>query len=155
MQLTQKKKMRLSITALALLTIALFGLPLVAVQAADGANGNISQSSQIFHVSGSVVSVSMFNLDVASDYMLNWTGDDTGISFTTSATQTTFLHTFSLTSTASTVTFFLRAQSAGTVIDQVQATVVNINDFLATSLIISAGIFVLIVVLFKRIASPS
>jgi hypothetical protein len=120
--------------------------------AADGANGNIQVSNQIFHVSGSVISVNMWNLDVSADHLLNWTGDDTGIPFTTSASQTTFTHTFVLTASTATVVFYLRAQSAGTIIDQVQVTVVNMNDFLSTGLIISAGIFVLIIVIFARVA---
>lgn len=139
--------------SIAILSLALFGLPLLnTARAADGAAGNLQVSAQIFHVSGSVISVSMWNLDVSGDYLLNWTGDDTGISFTTSATQSTFSHTFVLTSTAATAVFYLRAQSAGTVIDQVQVTIVDLADFLATGLIISAGIFILIVVIFKRVA---
>ena len=146
----RKKHYALSI---AILGLALFGLPLLSVaQAADGAAGNISQSSQIFHVSGAPISISMWSLDVSSDYLLNWTGDDTGISFTTASSQTTFSHTFVLTSTETTVVFYLRAQSAGTVIDQVQCSVFDLSDFLATGLIIAAGIFVLIIYIFKRVS---
>lgn len=132
--------------------LIIFFMPLSTVNAADGANGNIQVSAQIFHVSGSTMSVSMWNLDVSSDYQLNWTGENTGITFTTSATQTTFSYTFVLTSSSSTVVFYLRAQSAGTVIDQTQASVVDLADFLSTGLIISAGIFILIIVIFKKVA---
>lgn len=148
----KKPKAKHYAISITILTLALFGLPLLnTVRAADGSNGNIQASAQLFHVSGSVISISMWNLDVTADYLLNWTGDDTGISFTTSDTQTTFTHTFVLTSTSATVVFYLRAQSAGTALDQVQVTVVDLADFLATGLIISAGIFILIVVIFKRI----
>lgn len=152
LKLKSKRRTQVTFSALLVLTVLALGIPLVPVQAADGAVGAIQISNQIFHVSGSVVSVQMFDLTVSADYLLNWTGDDTGISFTTSSTQTKFTHTFVLTSSSSTVTFFLRAQSAGTTIDQVQATVVSLNSFLSTGLIISAGIFILIVVIFKRIA---
>lgn len=148
-----KKPKRRTMYALsfAFLTFVLFGLPLVAVQGTAGANGNVQHSAQIMHVSGSAISVSMWNLDVSSEYQLNWTGDNVGINFTTSATQTTFTHTFVLTSTAAAVVFYLRAGFNGSVIDQTQATVVDLADFLATGLIISAGIFILIIVIFKRV----
>lgn len=152
LKLKSKRRTQVTLSALLVLTVLALGIPLVPVQAADGAVGSIQVSNQIFHVSGSVVSVQMFDLTVSADYLLNWTGDDTGISFTTSSTQTKFTHTFVLTSSSSTVTFFLRAQSVGTIIDQVQVTVVSLNSFLSTGLIISAGIFILIVVIFKRIA---
>lgn len=135
-----------------LLSLGLFGLPLSAVYAGDGVEGSIQASAQIFHVSGSPISINMFELDVSSDYLLNWTGDATGIWINTSATQTKFTHTFVLTSSESMVRFTLRTQTAGTVIDSVQVTVVNLSAFLSTGLIISAGIFILIIVIFKRVA---
>ena len=154
LKLKRKQRSKVSISAFLLLSLVMLGVSFVPARAADGAVGSIQVSNQIFHVSGSVVAVQMFDLTVSADYLLNWTGDDTGISFTTSSTQSKFTHTFTLTSTATSVTFFLRAQSAGTIIDQVQITVVSLSSFLSTGLIISAGIFVLIVVLFKRIAKP-
>lgn len=150
--LNQKRKNRLTISALFLLTVAIFGLPLMTANAADGTVGSIQASAQIFHVSGAVISINMFDMTPSADYLLNWTGDATGISFTLSSTQTTFTHTFVLTSSSATVTFVLRQQSTGTAIDQVQVTNVAIGSFLGTGLIISAGIFVLIVVIFKRVA---
>ena len=146
------QKNKNQITFALAMALIIFAVPLSAVYAADGSTGNIQASAQIFHVSGSPISISMWNLGVSSDYHLNWTGENTGISFTTSATQTKYSHTFVLTSTSSTVTFYLRAQSAGTVIDQTQVSVVDLADFLSTGLIISAGIFVLIIVIFKRVA---
>ncbi len=135
-----------------LLSLGLFGLPLSAVMAADGTGGNIQASAQIFHVSGSPISINMFDLDVDSAYRLNWTGDAAGIFINTSSIQTKFTHTFVLTSSASLVRFTLRASAAGTEIDAVQVTVVNLSSFLSTGLIISAGIFILIIVIFKRVA---
>ena len=135
-----------------LLSLSFLGLPLSAVSAADGAVGSIQASAQIFHVSGSPISINMFGLTPSAAYMLNWTGDATGISFTPGATQTKFTHTFVLTSSSAAVNFTLRAGSAGTAIDAVQVTVVNLSDFLSTGLIISAGIFILIIVIFKRVA---
>ena len=144
-----KLKFQLSLVVLAL---SLLGLPLIThVQAADGANGKIQASAQIFHISGAAISISMWDLDVSSDYHINWTGESTGVTFTTSASQTTFSHTFVLTTSTATIIFYLRAGAAGTILDQTQVTVANIADFLATGLIISAGIFVLIVVIFKKI----
>ena len=135
-----------------MLSLGLFALPLSAVSAADGAVGSIQASAQIFHVSGSPISINMFGLTPSAAYLLNWTGDATGISFTPSSTQTKFTHTFVLTSSATSVNFTLRAGSAGTAIDAVQVTVVNLSSFLSTGLIISAGIFILIIVIFKRVA---
>ena len=135
-----------------ILALTMFALPLSAVSAADGTVGSIQASAQIFHVSGSPISVNMFSLTVSADYHLNWTGESTGITFTTSSTQTKFSHTFVLTSSAATVTFVLREGSTGTPIDTVQVTVVNLTDFLSTGLIISAGIFILIIVIFKKVA---
>jgi len=135
-----------------LLSLGFLGLPLSAVTAADGAVGSIQASAQIFHVSGSPISINMFGLTPSAAYLLNWTGEATGISFTPSATQTKFTHTFVLTTTSATVRFVLRAGAAGTEIDAVQVTVVNLSDFLSTGLIISAGIFILIIVIFKRVA---
>lgn len=149
--LRKPKRKEMYALSFAVLALLIFGLPLMAVQAADGTDGNIQHSAQIMHVSGSAISVSMWDLDVSSDYQLNWTGNDGGINYTTSATQTTFTYTFVLTSSAATVTFFLRGESAGAIIDQTDVTVVNLADFLATGLIISAGIFILIIVIFKRI----
>ena len=135
-----------------LLSLGFLGLPLSAVMAADGTDGNVQASAQIFHVSGSPISINMFDLDVSADYRLNWTGDASGILFNTSATQTKFTHTFVLTSTAATVRFTLLSSAAGSEIDAVQVTVVNLSDFLSTGLIISAGIFILIIVIFKKVA---
>ena len=135
-----------------ILGLTMFAMPLSAVLAADGTVGNVQASAQIFHVSGSPISINMFELAVSSDYHLNWTGEVTGITFTTSAIQTKFSHTFVLTSSSSQVTFTLRYGSAGTAIDSVQVTIVNLTDFLSTGLIISAGIFILIIVIFKKVA---
>lgn len=135
-----------------LLALSLFGLPLSAVLAADGSGGNVQASAQIFHVSGSPISINMYDLDVSSAYRLNWTGEAAGIFINTSATQTKFSHTFVLTTSESMIRFTLRASAAGTEIDAVQVTVVNLSDFLSTGLIISAGIFILIIVIFKRVA---
>jgi len=153
MSLTQKltrSKGKLSLAFI--LALTMFALPLSAVFAADGTVGSIQASAQIFHVSGSPISVNMFELTASADYHLNWTGESTGITFTTSASQTKFSHTFVLTSTAAAVVFTLREGSTGTAIDTVQVTVVNLTDFLSTGLIISAGIFILIIVIFKKVA---
>lgn len=147
-----KRRTQVTLSALLVLTVLAIGVPLVPTRAADGAAGSVQVSNQIFHVSGSVIAVQMFDLTVSADYLLNWTGDATGIGFTTSSTQTKFTHTFVLTSTATQVTFTLRGEAAGALIDQVDVTVVSLNSFLSTGLIISAGIFILIVVIFKRIA---
>ena len=146
--LRHKQKVLLAL----MLSLGLLGLPLSAVTAGDGAGGSIQASAQIFHVSGSPISINMFDLDVSSDYRLNWTGELAGIYINTSATQTKFTHTFVLTSSASMVRFTLRSQTAGAVLDSVQVTVVNLASFLSTGLIISAGIFILIIVIFKRVA---
>jgi hypothetical protein len=153
MSLTKKLTRSKGKISLALiLALTMFALPLSAVSAADGEVGSIQASAQIFHVSGSPISVNMFAMTPGADYQLNWTGEATGISFTLSATQTKFSHTFVLTSSSSQVTFTLRFGSAGTAIDSVQVTIVNLTDFLSTGLIISAGIFILIIVIFKKVA---
>lgn len=148
----QLHRSKMIVSLALLLGFTLMALPLSTVKAADGEVGSVQASAQIFHVSGSPISINMFALTVSADYLLNWTGDATGISFTTSATQTKFSHTFVLTSSSSQVTFVLRFQSAGTAIDSVQVTIVNLTDFLSTGLIISAGIFILIIVIFKKVA---
>lgn len=148
--LTNRNKAKLSLALI--LGLTMFALPISAVFAADGEVGSIQASAQIFHVSGSPISVNMFELTPSADYHLNWTGEATGITFTTSASQTKFSHTFVLTSSAAAVVFTLRYGSAGTAIDTVQVTVVNLTDFLSTGLIISAGIFILIIVIFKKVA---
>ncbi len=147
------KKQRNLFLITGLIGFIFLGMPLGAVMAADGAVGAIQVSAQIFHVSGAPVTVNMYDLTVSADYHLNWTGEDTGISFTLASTQTTFSHTFVLTTSTTTIVFYLRAGAAGTVIDQYQITVMALSDFLATGLIISAGIFILIVVIFKRVTS--
>ena len=150
---TQKLTRNKGKVSLALiLSLTMFAMPLSAVIAADGTVGSIQASAQIFHVSGSPISVNMFELTVSADYTLNWTGNAAGLNFTTSATQTKFSHTFVLTSSESQVVFHLKEQSSGTGIDSVQVTIVNLTDFLSTGLIISAGIFILIIVIFKKVA---
>lgn len=150
-----RTKTKASLLTLLTLTVALFGVPILGTQAsiqADGETGTVQSSNQIFHVSGSVISINCYDLTVSADYNLNWTGENTGVDWTCSATQTKFTHTFVLTSSETTVVFSLRYQSAGTLVDSVQVTVVSLGSFLSTGLIISAGIFILIVVIFKRVA---
>lgn len=156
-----RTKTKITLVTMLVLTFVMFGLPISTHQAslqattavqADGTVGSIQASNQIFHISGSVISVNMFDLAVSSDYNVTWVGN-AGLNFTTSSTQTKFTHTFVLTTSESQITFQLRQSSAGTIIDAATVTVVGIGSFLSTGLIISAGIFILIVVIFKRVAS--
>jgi hypothetical protein len=121
-------------------------------RAADGAAGGISVSTTMI-ITGLPLSIRAYDLTNNADYKINHTNDDTGISFTAAGTTHDWVYpNVAMPSSGSTVTVYLRAQSAGTTLASASVSVFSLTAFLATGVIISAGVFVLIVVIIKRIA---
>jgi hypothetical protein len=130
-----------------------FMFPLVTSQAADGSNGALTGNVD-FLIAGMPVTLRAYDLDVGADYNLNSSEDATGYDFTAPQDgdwQITLPNVVA-SGGASQVTFYLKAQSAGTVIATATVTVFNLQDFLVTSLIVLMGVFLLVVAIIKRVA---
>ena len=122
------------------------------VRGADGAVGSVSVSTTMV-LEGLPVAIEAWDLTNDAAYHINHTNDDTGVTFTASGTTYDWVYAnVASPSSGSTITVYLRAGAAGTEINTATFTVFAITDFLVTAVIISAGIFVLIVVIIKRVA---
>lgn len=128
---------------IAMLGVLLLGSTPIA-QSADGSAGSISVSANSI-LDGEVISVWAYDLTASGDYHLNWTGDNTGITFTAGSSGGDYVVDIALSkpAAASSVTVYLRAGSAGTEIAKVTVTVQSISTFLNTALIIGAGVALL------------
>lgn len=122
------------------------------VRAADGTVGSLQANSD-FLIAGMPLTLRAYSLTGGADYLLNHTNDDTGYPFTAPSDgdwQIT-IPNIARPSSGSTVTFYLRQQSAGTEITAVTVTVFNLSDFLVTGLIVTMGVFILVIVIVKRV----
>ncbi len=122
------------------------------VSAADGSAGGVAVSTSLI-LEGLPLAIEAYDLEDQADYLLNHTNDATGVSFTASGSTFDWAYpNVASPSSGSTIVVTLRAQSAGTLIASASTVVFSITDFLVTAVIISAAVFVLIVVVVKRIA---
>ena len=96
----------------------------------------------------------IFIVTVGGDYTLNSTENDDGWDFTAPQDgdwQITIPNVV-VSGGAAQVTYYLRAQSAGTELASATVTVFNLQDFLVTSLIVLMGVFLLVVAIIKRVS---
>ena len=130
--------------ALALFSMLLL-MPNVSVQGADGAAGSIEVGVTSI-LEKTPVTVHMYDLTGGADYLVNWTGDNTGHSFTTGANQDEHFITITIDkpSASNDVTVYLRAQSAGTTIDSVTLYVSDTTIF-PDDILIDIGITVAVI----------
>jgi ABC-type Fe3+-siderophore transport system permease subunit len=149
----QKVKTKLLVLAFAVLMVSTFAAGTIPVMGADGANGNIEDNIGNA-VDGERVYVHCYNLDVSADYLLNHTGDDTGVSFTTGAAQTEIYVPITLEKDATSEVYaiYLRAQSAGTALDQVTIFVSDPEDLTQEDLFMDLAIPIMIMAIFAAIA---
>jgi ABC-type Fe3+-siderophore transport system permease subunit len=147
----QRVKTKLLVLALTLLMVSTFAAG--TVRGADGSNGNIEDNIGNA-VDGERVYVHCYNLDVSSDYLLNHTGDDTGVSFTTGAAQTEIYVPITLDKSATSEVYviYLRAQSAGTALDTVTIFVSDPEDLTQEDLFMDLAIPIMIMAIFAAIA---
>ena len=134
--------------------VSFFAFPMMTAQAADGSSGSLTANVD-FLIAGMPITPRAYDLDVGASYMLNSSEDDTGYAITAPQDgdwQITLPNVVA-TSGSSQVTFYLRAQSAGTLIASATVTVFNLQDFLVTSLIVLMGVFLLVVAIIKRVSS--
>ena len=143
--------MKILVLALTVLMLSTFAAS--TVSGADGANGNIEDNIGNA-VDGERVYVHCYNLDVSADYLLNHTGDDTGLSFTTGASQTEIYVPIQLSKSATTEVYsiYLRAQSAGTALDQITIFVSDPEDLTQEDLFMDLAIPIMIMAIFAGIA---
>lgn len=149
------KKTRLAMIVLLACSLLAFSLP--QATAAAGTTGTVEYSSNTY-LSGSLVSIHCETLTVSGEYTLSFTaGGPSNITFTTSATQTTF-----------DITLIIDAPTSGTLmqVDLVgghsaaaaaisSATLVaqDIGDLLPEDLMISAGIAVMVILIIVGIVA--
>ena len=119
----RKKKLLVFTMVFALVVLA----PLLPaqVQAADGTTGSFKYDfGQL--IDGQSIYIVVKDLTESADYLINMTGDSTGISFSTGAGQTTYGWQTTVTRGTTDVFYiYLRYQSAGTVIDTIATTCVE------------------------------
>jgi len=128
--------------------IMMFAMPVMASLATDGSSGNLDLGVTEAYDKQRIY-IKAYNLDVSSDYLINSTGDNTGYSFTTGASQDsiTIPWTISKASGTNVYTVYLRAQSAGTVIDSVTIYVSDVEDSVNEDLFMSIAIPILVFVI--------
>ena len=140
---TRKKIVKLSL-CLALLSFLFLMNNLNSVKAADGAAGSIEVSVDSL-TAGTPLTVHCYDLTDGADYLVNHTNDDTGYSFTADGTEWQItIPNIESPSSGNTVTFYLRAQSAGTSLDSTSVVVNEMSDFYPIGLIITIGIVAII-----------
>jgi ABC-type Fe3+-siderophore transport system permease subunit len=149
----QKVKTKLLVLAFTVLMLSTFAAGTIPVSGADGSNGNVENNIGNA-VDGERVYVHCYNLDVSSDYLLNHTGDATGVSFTTGASQVEIYVPISLEKSATTEVYeiVLRAQSAGTAIDTITIFVSDPEDLTQEDLFMDLAIPIMIMAIFAAIA---
>jgi len=129
--------------------IALFSMlflaPSLAAQGADGAAGSIEVGVTNI-LEKTPVTIHMYDLTGGADYLVNWTGENTGHSFTTGANQDEHFITVTIDKPSADhdVTVYLRGQSAGAVVDSITLYVSDTSLF-PDDIIIDIGITVAVI----------
>ena len=136
---------------LAIFSLFLFA-PTPHALAADGSAGSISVSSNSI-LDGQIVTIWCYDLTASGDYHVNWTGENTGLTFTATAGDDDYVVDIGVDkpSASSSVTIYLRAGSAGTEIAKVTVTVQDLSTYLNTGLIIGAGVVIMMAVIIYAI----
>lgn len=130
--------------------------PISAANAADGTTGTIDLD-QTSVTDGTTIYVHFEGLTASADYLVNWTGDNTGFSWTCGASQDDIYIPIKFEKPAGSNAFliYLRYQSAGTMIDTVTVhvneadTILDTTAFLA--IVIPLLIFAIIVTIYKSV----
>jgi len=95
------------------------------------------------------ITIRMYALTVAADFKLNWTGEDTGHSFTTGATQDEHFVTVNIDKPAAShdVTVYLIAQAAGNNTNSLDSMTLYVSDttIFPDDIIIDIGIVIAVV----------
>lgn len=142
---------------MAILAFTLFALVApasVPVSGADGTTGTVDLDMTSVS-EDTIIWVHIEGLTSSADYLVNWTDDNTGYSYTTGSSQTDYYVQikFAMPSSGTAFTVYLRYQSAGTLIDSVQvritdpATILDEDAFLTIAIpIIVITVIVSIVV---------
>lgn len=85
-----KKRQILPIVVISFIVFGLTFGSIMTVNAADGTTGKLEiGSTSAFD--GAIVAANCYDLEVSSSYKVNSTGDDTGFSFTTGSSQTSYV----------------------------------------------------------------
>ena len=118
------------------------------VQAADGTAGTLEIG--VTNILGSTpVTIRMYGLTSAADFKINWTGDNTGHSFTTGASQTEHFITVNIDKPSGShdVTVYLLAQSTGNNTNSLDALTLYVSDssIFPDDIILDIGIVLAIV----------
>lgn len=147
-------KMRKQYFALlpALLLLLLAFAPASPALAADGVNGEIDIDLTTV-VENTLLSVRFYELDVSSDYTVNWTSDATGYFFTTGASQTEQSIPIRVTLPATGHAFSIELW-AGALVSEIDAHAFYVSpysDYLDEDQFIDLGIPILVIVIFAGI----
>lgn len=112
---------------------------------ADGAAGSIEIGVTNI-LEKTPVTIHMYDLTGGADYLVNWTGDNTGHSFTTGTNQDEHFITVTIEKPAADhdVTIYLRGQAAGAVVDSITIYVGDTSIF-PDDILIDIGITVAVV----------
>ncbi len=143
------KKMRLAVITLLVVTLLAGSLP--QANAAAGTTGTVEYSSNTY-LSSSLVSIHCETLTLSGDYTLSFTaGGPSNITFTTSATQTTFDITLVLAAPTSgsmmQVDLVGGHSAAAAAIDSATIIAQDIDDLLPQDLMIDVGIAVMVILI--------
>lgn len=151
MKKNQYKLATFSLTLLLAFTLLMSSTPVA--MAADGAAGAIEDNIGNA-IDGERVYVHLFSLDVSADYKLNHTGDATGESFTTGASQTEIYVPITLAKSATTEVYviWLYPQSTGAALDQITIFVSDASDLTQEDLFMDLAIPIMIMAIFAGIA---
>ena len=144
---------RMSMIGFSILTLLILSVPTAYVaKGADGTTGNfVHDFGQL--TDGQTVIIMVEGLTASADYLINMTGDNTGISFTTGAGQTEFQWQTTVTrSTTDVFYIYLRYQSAGTAIDTMLTTCVEADTVLPTNWFISIAVPILLLSVIAYVA---
>ena len=141
---SKKTIVKVAIT-LGMLGMLFFAMPTASVMGADGAAGSIEVGVTNI-LEKTPVTIHMYDLTGSADYLVNWTGDNTGHSFTTGANQDEHFITVTIDKPAADhdVTVYLRGQSAGAVVDSITLYVGDTSLF-PDDIIIDIGITVAVI----------
>jgi hypothetical protein len=139
-----------SFLSLALLLVLTGASP---VMAAYGTNGSIENNIGNA-VDGERVYVHCYGLDVSSDYTLNHTGDATGESFTTAASQVEIYVPISLEKSATTEVYVIQlyGNTSESALDQITIFVSDPEDLTQEDLFMDLAIPIMIMAIFAAIA---
>jgi len=112
---------------------------------ADGTSGSLEIGVTNI-LDDTPITIKMYDLTIAADFKINWTGEDTGHSFTTGASQTKHYITVNIEKPSAThdVTVYLWPQSTGAALDSLTLYVSDTSIF-PDDIIIDIGITIAVV----------